>query len=316
MAGASAGGVQQPMGAAEWAMLVALSVLWGGSFFFNGVAVRELPSSTIVAARGGIAALALWGALAALRTRMPRVPGLWAAFFGMGLLNNAIPFALFVWGQHHVASGLAAILNATTPLFTVVVAHLLTPDEPLTPGKAAGAAAGFVGVVVMLGADLLGGLGTGLVAQAACLAAALSYAFAGVFGRRFRRMGVPPLATATGQVTASTLVMLPLALLADRPWTLPMPGPGTWGALVGLGLLSTALAYALYFRILAAAGATNLLLVTFLIPVSAVLLGALALGERLEPKHFIGMALIGAGLALIDGRLPGALRRPRPARTS
>jgi drug/metabolite transporter (DMT)-like permease len=303
----------QRMGAAEWTMLLALSVLWGGSFFFTGVAVRELPPFTIVAARVGIAALALWAALAALRTRAPRAPGLWAAFLGMGLLNNAVPFALFVWGQHHVASGLAAILNATTPLFTVFVAHLLTADERLTAGKAAGVVVGLVGVAVMLGADLLGGLGTGLLAQAACLAAALSYAFAGVFGRRFKRMGVPPLATAAGQVTASTLVMLPLALLVDRPWTLPVPGPETWAALLGIGLLSTALAYVLYFRILAAAGATNLLLVTFLIPVSAILLGALVLGERLQPKHFAGMALIGVGLAAIDGRLPRALRRPREA---
>ena len=316
MSGASVGSVERRMGAAEWAMLVVLSVLWGGSFFFNAVAVRELPPFTIVVARVGIAAIALWGALAALRIGMPRVPGLWSAFLGMGLLNNAVPFALFVWGQHHVASGLAAILNATTPLFTVLVAHLFTRDESFTPGKAAGVAAGLIGVAVMLGADLLGGLGTGLLAQAACLAAALSCAFAGVFGRRFKRMGVPPLATAAGQVTASTLVVLPLALLVDRPWTLPVPGPETWGALVGLGLLSTALAYVLYFRILAAAGATNLLLVTFLIPVSAVLLGALALGERLEPEHFIGMALIGAGLAFIDGRFPGALRRPRSAQAA
>jgi drug/metabolite transporter (DMT)-like permease len=315
MAGASAGRVEPRMGAVEWAMLLALSVLWGGSFFFNGVAVRELPSFTIVIARVGIAALALWAALAALRVRMPRAPGLWAAFLGMGLLNNAVPFALFVWGQHHIASGLAAILNATTPLFTVLIAHLLTPDERLTAGKAAGVAVGFAGVVAMLGVDLLGGFGTGLLAQAACLAAAMSYAFAGVFGRRFKRMGVPPLATAAGQATASTLVMLPLALLTDRPWTLPVPGPETWGALVGVGLLSTALAYVLYFRILAAAGATNLLLVTFLIPVSAILLGALVLGERLESKHLIGMALIGAGLAFIDGRLLGVLRRPRQART-
>lgn len=315
MAGASQGKVEQRMGAAEWAMLVVLSVLWGGSFFFNGVAVRELPPFTIVAARVGIAALALWGVLAVLRVRAPRAPGLWAAFLGMGLLNNAVPFALFAWGQQHIASGLAAILNATTPLFTVAVAHLLTPDERLTPGKAAGVLAGIVGVAVMLGADPLAGLGTGLLAQLACLAAALSYALAGVFGRRFKRLGAPPLAAAAGQVTASALVLLPLAVLVDRPWALPVPGPAAWGALVGIGLLSTALAYVLYFRILAAAGATNLLLVTFLIPVSAILLGALVLGERLEPKHFLGMALIGAGLALIDGRLPGALRRPRPART-
>ena len=315
MAGASAGVVAQRMGAAEWAMLAALSVLWGGSFFFNGVAVRELPSLTIVLGRVGIAALVLWAVLALLRVRMPPVPGLWTAFLGMGLLNNVVPFALFVWGQHHIASGLAAILNATTPLFTVVVAHLLTPDERLTPGKAAGVVVGLVGVVVMLGADLLAGLGVGLAAQLACLAAALSYAFAGVFGRRFRRMGVPPLATATGQVTASTLVMLPLALAVDQPWMLPPPGLSTWGALLGIGVLSTALAYVLYFRILAAAGATNLLLVTFLIPVSAIILGALVLDERLEPKHFGGMALIGVGLALIDGRVLGLLRSRAAPRT-
>ncbi len=316
MAGASAGAVGQRMGAVEWAMLVALSVLWGGSFFFNGVAVRELPSLTIVLARVGIAALALWAVLAVLRVRMPPVPGLWLAFLGMGLLNNVVPFAFFVWGQHHIASGIAAILNATTPLFTVLVAHLLTPDERLTSGKAAGVVVGLVGVVVMLGADLLAGLGVGLAAQAACLAAALSYAFAGVFGRRFRRMGVPPLATATGQVTASTLVMLPLAVAVDQPWMLTPPGLHTWGALLGIGVLSTALAYVLYFRILAAAGATNLLLVTFLIPVSTILLGSLVLGERLESKHFGGMSLIGIGLALIDGRLLGMLRSRAAPRTS
>ena len=297
------------MGAAEWGMLITLSVLWGGSFFFVGAAVRELPSFTIVLARVGIAAVALWAVLVLLRIRMPPAPGLWAAFLGMGLLNNAIPFALFAWGQHHIASGLAAILNATTPLFTVVVAHLLTRDERLTAGKAAGVVLGMAGVVAMLGAELLAGLGTALLAQGACLAAALSYAFAGVFGRRFRRMGVPPLATAAGQVTGSTLLIAPLALLVDRPWMLAMPGAETLGALLGIGLLSTALAYVLYFRILAAAGATNLLLVTFLIPVSAILLGALVLGERLEPRHFLGMALIGAGLAAIDGRIPSRPRR-------
>jgi drug/metabolite transporter (DMT)-like permease len=291
------------MGGREWAMLIALSVLWGGSFFFVGVAVREVPPLSLVLARVGIAALALWVMLALTGMRMPRQPGLWAAFLGMGLLNNALPFALIVWGQQHIASGLAAILNATTPLFTVLVAHLLTEDERLTPAKAAGVVMGLLGVAVMLGAELLGGLGAGLAAQLACLGAALSYAFAGVFGRRFRRMGVPPLASAAGQVTASSLILLPLALLVDQPWALAMPGPASWAALLGLGLLSTALAYVLYFRILAVAGATNLLLVTFLVPVSAIWLGALVLGERLEARHFAGMALIGAGLALIDGRL-------------
>lgn len=290
------------MGGREWALLVALSVLWGGSFFFVGVAVREVPPLSLVLARVGIASLALWGVLALGGARMPRLPGLWAAFLGMGLLNNALPFVLIVWGQQHIASGLAAILNATTPLFTVLVAHALTTDERLTPGKAAGVLLGLAGVAIMLGPELLAGLGVALAAQLACLGAALSYAFAGVFGRRFRRLGVPPLATAAGQVTASSLVLLPLALLVEQPWALPVPGAATWCALLGLGLLSTALAYVLFFRILATAGATNIALVTFLVPVSAILLGGVVLGERLHGWHFAGMALIGAGLALISGR--------------
>lgn len=300
-----------PMGAREWAMLIALSVLWGGSFFFNGVAVKELPSLTIVLARVSIAAVTLWTVLTLLNIRMPRMKGLWSAFFGMGLLNNAVPFTLFVWGQHHIASGLAAILNATTPLFTVLVAHFLTRDEKLSAGKMAGVVLGFLGVILMLGAELLSGLGTGLMAQLACLAAAISYAFAGVFGRRFKRMGVPPLATATGQVTASSLVMLPLVLAVDHPWTLALPSSGTWAALIAIGVASTALAYILYFRILAAAGATNLLLVTFLIPISAILLGSMLLGESLEKKHFVGMGMIGLGLSLIDGRIVARLRTPQ-----
>jgi len=297
------------MGGREWAMLLALSVLWGGSFFFNGVAVRELPSFTLVWLRVALAAIMLLGVLRLLGQRMPTRGAVWLAFFGMGLLNNVLPFVLIVWGQHRIASGLASILNATTPLFTVLVAHAMTPDEKLSPLKAAGVIAGFAGAAVMIGPDALGGLGTGVMAQLACLAAALSYAFAGIFGRRFRRMGVPPLATAAGQVSASALMLLPVVLLIDRPWTLAMPHAATWAAVLGVALLSTAFGYVLYFRILAAAGATNLLLVTFLIPVSAILLGAALLGERLEPRHFLGMALIGAGLAAIDGRLFRRMRR-------
>ena len=286
------------MGGREWAMLLVLAVLWGGSFFFNAVAVRELPSFTLVWLRVAIAAATLLGVLRLLKQRMPTKGRIWAAFFGMGLLNNVVPFV------HYIASGLASILNATTPLLTVLVAHLLTPDERLTPLKAAGVAVGFAGAVLMIGPDALGGLGAGVTAQIACLAGALAYAFAGIFGRRFKRMGVTPMATAAGQVCASTLLLLPLMLLLDQPWRLPAPHAATWAAVLGVGVLSTALAYVLYFRILEAAGATNLLLVTFLIPVSAILLGALVLGESLLPRHFGGMALIGGGLACIDGRLP------------
>lgn len=303
------------MGGREWAMLLTLAVLWGGSFFFNAIAVRDLPSLTFVWLRVVTAAAVLLLVLPLLGQRMPTERRVWVAFLGMGLLNNVVPFALIVWGQHYIASGLASILNATTPLFTVLAAHLLTRDETLTPSKALGVAVGFAGAVVMIGVDALSGLGVAVTAQLACLAAALTYAFAGIFGRRFKRMGVSPLASAAGQVCASSLLLLPLVLAVDRPWTLPAPHAATWGAVLGVGLFSTALAYALYFRILAVAGATNLLLVTFLVPVSAVLLEVAVLGETLLPRHLGGMALIGAGLACIDGRLPrrllaGAGKRP------
>ena len=298
-----------PMTSLEWSMLLALSVLWGGSFFFVGVAIKELPPLTIVVLRVALAALALLLMIWFLGMRLPRARGIWSAFFGMGFLNNVVPFVLIVWGQTHIASGVASILNATVPLFAMIVAHIFTADEKLTGSRLAGVVVGFVGVAVMIGGAALQGLGVGVMAQLAILAAAISYAFAGVYGRRFQLMGVPPMVTATGQVTASSLMLTPVMLIVDQPWTLPFPSLNTLGALVGLALLSTALGYVLYFRILATAGAINLLLVTFLIPVSAILLGILVLGETLQPKHLLGMGLIGAGLAAIDGRPLKALQR-------
>lgn len=295
--------IHSSMTALEWAMLLSLSVLWGGSFFFNGVAVQELPPLTVVVCRVSLAALTLWGAMRVMGLAMPRERAVWTAFCAMGLLNNVVPFTLIVWGQVHVASGVAAILNATTPLFTVLVAHGLTADEKLTRARLFGVVVGILGVALMIGEDALRALGVDVVAQLAILAAAISYAFAGVYGRRFRALGITPIATATGQVSASSIMLLPVMLWVDRPWTLPTPSASTVGALVGIALLSTALAYILYFRILATAGATNLLLVTFLIPVSAILLRVLVLGEVLLPSHLIGMACIGLGLAAIDGRL-------------
>ncbi|MGQ9368374.1 DMT family transporter [Azospirillum sp. ST 5-10] len=305
--------IHRSMGPHDWARLLVLSVLWGGSFLFVGVAVRELPTLTVVVARVALAALALHLAVLAAGRRMTGDPAAWRAFVGMGLLNNAVPFVLIAWGQHHIASGLASILNATTPLFGVVVAHLLTRDETMTGGRLAGVLVGFAGVVVMMGGTALADLGgADVAAQLAVLGAALSYALAGVYGRRFRAMGVSPLETATGQVTASTLMLLPLMLAVDRPWTLSVPSAAAVAALLALALVSTALAYILFFRILATAGATNILLVTFLIPVTAVALGAAVLGEAVAPRQFAGMALIGLGLAAIDGRAWRALR-PRPA---
>jgi drug/metabolite transporter (DMT)-like permease len=262
-----------------------------------------VPPLTVAAVRAAGAALILNAALPLVGLRLPSGSHIWLAFAVMGVINNVIPFALIFWGQSHIPSGLASILNATTPLSTIVVAHLATSDEKMAGGRLLGVLVGFFGVATMVGPQmLLAGLGTDVFAQLAIVLAGVSYACAGVYGRRVARMGVTPLLTATGQVTASGLILVPIALVFDQPWTLPPPSLPVWGALFGLAALSTALAYVVYFRILAAAGATNLLLVTFLIPVSAVTMGAMVLGERLEPRHFVGMALIGLGLAFIDGR--------------
>jgi len=299
----------------EWGLLVLLSVFWGGSFFFTEVAVVELPPFTIVLGRVGLAAVALLVLVRATGRRMPLDARAWGAFIAMGALNNLIPFCLIVWGQTEIASGLASILNATTPLFTVVLAHVLTRDERMNAHKLVGVLVGLVGVTVTIGGEVLEGLGIGVVAQLAVLGAAISYAFAGIYGRRFR--DTPPLVTATGQVTASTMLLLPVTLIVDRPWLLPSPSLEVWGAIAGLALLSTAAGYIVYFRILATAGATNLLLVTFLLPISTILLGVTILGEGLEPKHIAGMALIGLGLAAIDGRPLAYLRgRSAPAHLS
>jgi drug/metabolite transporter (DMT)-like permease len=286
-----------------WFWLVSLSVLWGGSFFFAKVALGSFGPLTVVFGRVALAALAL-NLLNPLRRDAP-----WRSFFTMGALNNALPFSLIFWGQTHIASGLASILNATTPLFTVVVAHLLTDDEKVTASKVAALLSGIAGVAVLIGPAAVAQPNDSLWGELACLGAALSYAFAGIYGRRFRAMGVKPLDAATGQVTASSLLILPIMLSVEQPWNGAAPTATGSTALAALALLSTALAYVLYFRILAAAGATNLLLVTFLIPVTSILLGAVFLQERLEPRHFAGMALIGLGLVVIDGRI-GRLLHP------
>lgn len=288
----------------DWLLLLLLSLLWGGSFVFVEVALRGLPVLSIVWGRVALAAvilaIALWGMGVAMPPRAA-----WPALLVMGFLNNAVPFTLFVLAQGQITGALASILNATTPLLTVVVAHFATTDERLTPAKGIGLALGFAGVVVMLG----GATGTGEIwAKLACLGAALSYALAGVWGRRFRRMGVPPLATAFGQVAASTLILAPIWLLIDQPSHLPFPGTDVIAAMIGIAVLSTALAYLIFFRLLASAGATRLSLVTFLIPASATALGIAFLGEELMARHVAGFVLIAGGLLAIDGRLSRRVR--------
>ncbi|HSB42847.1 MAG TPA: DMT family transporter [Methylomirabilota bacterium] len=297
------------MTARQWGLLGVLAILWGVSFLFSKVALAEVPPFTLVLGRFGLAALALLLAARLGGHRLPRSPRIWAGLLVLGALNGFIPFGLIAWGQVQLTSGLASILNATTPLFTALVAHAWG-DERLTPNRLAGVLVGFAGVCVLFGPGALGHLGVHTLAELAILGAAVSYAFAGTYGRRFRAL--PPVVPVAGMMTGAAVLALPVSVVVDRPWTLAV-GARTWGALLGLALLSTALGFVLYFRLLATAGATNVMLVTLLMPVVALALGGLILGETVTGTALAGMALIGAGLVAIDGRVLGT-RRPGAAR--
>jgi drug/metabolite transporter (DMT)-like permease len=287
----------------QWTLLAVLAVLWGAAFLFSKIALAELHPFTVVLARFGLAALAMLAVVRLTGHRMPRSPALWGGFVLLGALNNFIPFSLIAWGQVHLTSGLASILNATTPLFTALVAHGLG-QERLTRHRVAGVLLGLGGVAVLIGPGALRHLGADTWSELAIVGAAVSYAFAGTYGRRFRAM--PAVVPVAGMLTTSALMALPLALL-DRPWT-AAPSHGTWGALLGLSLLSTALGFVLYFRLLATAGATNVMLVTLLMPVIALLLGSALLGETVTAAALAGMALIFCGLLAIDGRALALVR--------
>ena len=308
---------QRAMNAREWGLLALLSLLWGGSYLFVGVSVREIPPLTVATLRVGLAAAMLWACAPMLGIAVPRSPKAIAALAALGFGNNAVPFGLITWAQTHLPGGLASILVAATPLISVLAGHALTKEEKLTGLKLSGAVAGLAGVAWLIGPDLLTRAGANLWAEFAVLAAALSYALSAIFARRMGSLGLKPIDVAAGQSTAATLFLAPLALVIDRPWTLPVPSEAAIASILGIAAFSTALAFIVYFRILAGAGATNVLLVTLLTPATAVVLGALFLDERLLARQFLGFALIVIGLAFIDGRLPRALlaqrNNPNPA---
>jgi drug/metabolite transporter (DMT)-like permease len=283
-------------------------MLWGGSFFFNGVALRELPPLTVVFLRVALAALILLPLLWVYRIRFPTGLSGWKPFFTVALFNNVLPFSLVVTGQTYIPSGLASILNATTPLFTVVV-MAAAGDEKLHARRIAGVVTGLIGVIILRGQDLGFDTGQG-IGILLCLAGAFSYGLAALFARR-QLSDSPPLATATFQLLASSLMMTIVVAVVERPWQLPMPGATTWLAMAGLAALSTALAYIVFFQILRRSGSTNVMLVTLLIPITAILLGYLVLGEEISPREIIGALVIGSALLLIDGRVLALVRRSR-----
>ncbi len=289
------------MGANQWIMLLVLGGVWGSSFFFYKLLVVELPVFTIVLGRVAIAAAALHLFLVLKRDSVPPDAGLWKNFFLMGLLNNVIPFALIVYGETQIASGLAAILNATTPVFTILATRALA-GEKIQWNKALGVAFGFLGVVILFAPQLSGGVWSGSFSGGlAIIGASISYGLSGVVARRFR--GIQPVKVAAGQLSASALMLIPLVLIFERPWTLAMPSPHIWAVLIVLALVCTALAYIMFFRLMQTSGPNNTSLVTLLVPVSAILLGSIFLHEDLSRAAFLGMAIIAFGLVCIDGRI-------------
>lgn len=303
--------INQTMGSREWGVLLLLALIWGGSFFLIKVAVTHVAPVTFVWLRVAIAAAALvtYAGLQGERGLVLRT--LLGPMLLLALLNNVVPFLLFAWANTQIASGLSAILNATTPLWGVVLAHLYTDDEQLSRNRLLGVLIGIAGVALMMGPALFGQIGNSVQAQLACLVGAFSYAVAGVYARRFKRLRISPLSVTSSQLTVSALVLLPVMLLVDQPWNAPLPPLGAWGAILALALVCTAFAYVLYFRLIETSGASNALLVPILTPPTAILLGGLLLGEALHALDFAGLLLIAAGLAAIDGRIFSLLKRRR-----
>lgn len=288
------------MGPAEWAMMTALALLWSLTFFIVEIALREIGPFWLVTGRVAFGAATLWILVLALGVRRPGSLADWRDLLVMGLLNNAIPFTCIFWGQVYITSGLASILNATTPIFTVIIAHILLTDEKATPLKSVGVLFGIAGVIVLIGPEALQGIGGDLWGQIAVICAAISYGFASVWGRRLARL--PSMTNSAGMLTMSTMLMIPVSLYAEGTPRLDLSW-GTWTSILVLGIACSGLAYILFFRILERAGATNLVLVTLMIPPGTILLGVVFLDESLTVPAIIGMGLIFIGLAFVDGRL-------------
>jgi drug/metabolite transporter (DMT)-like permease len=292
--------VPKTMDSQDWSLLLFLSVLWGGAYFFAGVAVKELPPLTVVLARVSIAAIVLLPLFWYLGHSLPRTFSGWLPFIGMGLLNNVLPFGLIFAGQTQITVGLSSIINAMTPLFTVVVMARFR-EEGLTMFRVIGVLLGVVGVAVLRGFDgpIDANQTLGIIL---CLGAALSYGFAALWGRRFLS-DIAPMKTATLQLVCSTMIIGVIVCFIDKPWNLPVPSMNAIWSLVALAVFGTAVAYIVFFKILVRAGASNVMLVTLLLPVTALALGNVFLDEPIQTKEIMGALIIGSGLLFIDGRV-------------
>lgn len=298
---------QRTLTSRTWAELFLLALIWGGVFLAIRLALDEVPFVTTVAHRVFWAALILWGYVWAKGLPVPRDPRIWGALLVMGLLNNAIPFSLMAWGQLHIESGLASVFNSATAIFGVLIAAMILADERLTPRKIWGSLIGFFGVATAIGLDSLRNFDITSLAQLAVIAGTISYGFAGVWAR-IHLSSLTPQVAAAGMLTGSSLVMVPAALVMDGvpSFDLSLTALGAIGYYV---IFATAGAYLLYYRILAAAGSANVMIVTLLMPPISILLGALVLSESLSPNVYIGLAILALGLVILDGRLLARLVR-------
>ncbi len=291
------------MSGGDWGIIMFLSLLWGGAFLMIALGLRSFPPITLAFLRMALAVPPMLLALKYLGQKLPTDSRSWRQLFILGGLNAAFPFMLFFWGQSHISTGLGSILNATTPLWGVVLAHMFTRDEKATPSRILGVLLGLAGIIVMVGTGALKGMTSGVLAQLACLTATVLYALAAIYGRTLSQSTMTPIVVATGQVFTAAVLILPFMLVVDQPWTLPTARWDAWVGAFGLAIPSTAFAYFLYFRLIDRAGASNAMLVAFIMPVVAIVLGVVVLGEAVSVKEMTGAALIALGLVAIDGRV-------------
>lgn len=278
-------------------LLLVLGAVWGSSYLFIKVGVAEVPPLTFVTARLALGAVIMWVLLRILGYSVPRDRALWAAYAVMGLLSGALPYSLITWGEKYIPSGLAALLQSTTPVFTVILAHFFIHDERMTPASILGIVIGFVGVGILMIPDLRRGLQANLLGQLAVVASSICYAAATIFARN-RLRGQPALVSTMGQLTTGAIFMLPFALLVERPFSLS-PSLAAVGSWLGLTLLGTVVAYVIYYTLIERASATFVSTVTYIVPVNGLILGALVLGEALHLTLLLSLGFILAGVLLV-----------------
>ena len=297
---------QKSMTTQAWGLLLMLAAIWGASFLSVRIALNEVGPLTSVAHRTGWAMVVLWAYVLLRRLPVPRDWRIWAAFLVMGILNNVLPFSLMAWGQLHIETGLTSILNAGTAVFGVLAAALFLADERLTPRKIVGVGLGFIGVATAIGFEAFRSFDIRSLGQFAVIAGTISYALAGVWARK--TLGdLPPQVAAAGMVTGASLITMPMAYLVEGPFTFDLQ-PQTWAAIAYYAVIATAVAYLLYYRVLALAGSGNLMVVTLLVAPVAIVLGAIVLGGALPLRAYTGFAILALGLIILDGRLIKAVQ--------